>query len=111
MSITLDVPEDLAKELAVEAGRQGLPLSEYALRETCAQQHLREKSFVHAFSAASCWAQAGNFYEAIALCDQLFAEHDVPASLRARIEQYANTLRTRRAQWYGELVHQSAEGP
>jgi hypothetical protein len=84
---------------------------EEQLGKTCAQQHLREKSFVHAFSAASCWAQAGNFYEAIALCDQLLAEHDVPASLRARIEQYANTLRARRVQWYGELVHQSAEGP
>ena len=84
---------------------------EERLGETCAQQQLREKSFVHAFSAASCWAQAGNFYEAIALCDQLLAEHDVPVSLRARIEQYADTIRSRRAQWYGELVHQTAEGP
>ena len=36
---------------------------------------------------------------------------DLPAPLRTRIEQYADALRTRRAQWYGELVHQLAESP
>ena len=38
MSITLDLPESLANELAVEAGRQGLPLSEYALRVLAMRQ-------------------------------------------------------------------------
>ena len=84
---------------------------EEQLGETCSQHHLREKSFVHYFSAASCWAQAGNFYEAIAICDQLLTEQNLPAPLCARVEAYADTLRTRRAQWYGELVRQSAENP
>jgi hypothetical protein len=84
---------------------------EEQLGETCANQQLHEKSFVHHFSAASCWAQAGNFYEAIALCDQLLAAPELPERLRARIEQYADALRARRAQWYGELVHQWAESP
>ena len=84
---------------------------EEQLGETCAEQELREKSFVHYFSAASCWAQAGNFYEAISLCDQLLAADDLPDPLRARIEHYADALRNRRAQWYGELVHQLAESP
>ena len=56
---------------------------EEQLGETCADQQLREKSFVHCFSAASCWAQAGNFYEAISLCDQLLAADDLPDPLRA----------------------------
>jgi len=81
------------------------------LGEMCADQQLREKSFVHSFSAASCWAQAGNFYEAISLCDQLLAADDLPDPLRARIQHYAEALRNRRAQWYGDLVHQLAESP
>jgi hypothetical protein len=51
---------------------------EEKLGEVCAQQGLREKSFVHRFSAASCWAQAGNFFEAITLCDRLLNEQDCP---------------------------------
>ena len=84
---------------------------EEQLGAACAEQRSRGNSFVHYFSAASCWAQAGNFYEAIAICGQLLAEQDLPDPLRARVEAYAHTLRTRRAQWYGELVHQSAESP
>ncbi|MBC8872576.1 MAG: hypothetical protein H8E44_24340 [Planctomycetes bacterium] len=82
---------------------------EEQLGEACTKQQLREESFVHYFSSASCWAQAGNFYEAIALCDLLLTEQDLPHSLRTRVEQYADTLRDRRAQWYGDLVDQLAE--
>jgi hypothetical protein len=32
MSITLDVSDELAEELAAEAARQGVPLEEYAVR-------------------------------------------------------------------------------
>jgi hypothetical protein len=32
MSLTIDLPEELEKELSAEASRLGLPLSEYALR-------------------------------------------------------------------------------
>jgi hypothetical protein len=84
---------------------------EEQLGETCAKQHLQDKSFIHYFSAASCWAQAGNFYEAIALCDQLLASPELRDPPRTRIEQYADALRTCRVQWYGELVHQLAESP
>jgi len=63
-----------------------------------------EKSFLHWFSAASCWAQAGDFYHAIALCDDLLARADLPERLRQRIQEYAHTIRIRRAQWYEELI-------
>src|SRR5438132_3535836 len=46
---------------------------EERLSDTCEAKGLMEKSFLHRFSAASCWVQAGNFYQAIALCDDLLA--------------------------------------
>jgi hypothetical protein len=61
--------------------------------------HPMEKSFVHRFSAASCLAQAVDFYHALALCDDLFAR-----ALRQRVEEYAQTIRIRRDQWYEELI-------
>lgn len=102
--------EQEQSELAAAKFAEAAAIEE-RLGETCSQHRRREKSFVHYFSAVSCWAQAGNFYEAIAICDRLLAERDLPDALRARVEAYADTLRTRRAQWYGELVHQSAETP
>ncbi len=74
------------------------------LSDLCEAKCLMEKSFKHRFSAASCWAQAGNFYRAISLCDDLLARTDLPDRLRLHIREYANTLRGRRAQWYEELV-------
>jgi hypothetical protein len=83
---------------------------EERLREACFTQGLREKAFVHGFSAASCWAQAGDFHHAIGLCHELLAQPDLPARLWQRIDAYAKTLDARRAQWYEELVVQEA-GP
>src|SRR5947209_6762019 len=51
---------------------------EERLSELSAGQGLLEKSWLHLFSAASCWAQAGNFYEAICLGDHLQAQADLP---------------------------------
>jgi hypothetical protein len=96
--------EQQEREIAAAKFAEAATIEEQ-LAETCANAGLREKSHVHAFSAASCWAQAGDFYEAIAICDQLLAEPTLPSRLRDRIESYANTLRARRAQWYGELIH------
>jgi hypothetical protein len=74
------------------------------LRDVCFQQGLVDKAFVHGFSAASCWAQAGDLHHAIQLCAHLLARADVPDRLRTRIEAYVKTLDARRAQWYEELV-------
>jgi hypothetical protein len=81
---------------------------EERLGATCVSRGLTEKSFVHRFSAASCWAQAGNLYRAIQLCQELLADTSVPARLRLRIERYLNTLRTRLNQWYAEAVAETA---
>ncbi len=77
---------------------------EESLGSRCLAQGLMEKSFIHRFSAASCWAQAGNFYQAIALCDELLACPDLPERLRRQIRDYTHTLRIRRAHWHEELT-------
>ena len=56
-----------------------------------------------AFSAASSWAQAGNFYKAIALCQALLARADLPEPLRRPIREYAEKLQGRRSEWYAGL--------
>lgn len=59
----------------------------------------REQAFAHQFSALSCWAQAGNWHLAITLGEQLLAEPDLGASLRAQVQDYTQLLRKRRAEW------------
>ncbi len=76
---------------------------EERLSEACAAQGLKEKSWVHCFSAASCWAQAGNFHEAICLGSQLLARGDLPPRLRQRVEEFTRALRQRRIQWAAAL--------
>ena len=65
---------------------------------------LSERASLHFYSAVSCWARAGNFYRAIALCDELLRRPGLPDALRRRIEQYGHALRGRRAQWAAALT-------
>jgi hypothetical protein len=82
---------------------------EESLSQRCTAQGLIEKSFLHRFSTLSLWAQAGNFYQAIALGDELLASPALPERLRRRIQTYTNTLRVRRAHWYEELAMELTE--
>jgi len=82
---------------------------EESLSQRCAAQGLTEKAFLHRFSALSLWAQAGAFYQAIALGDEMLAAPALPERLRQRIQIYTNTLRLRRANWYAELALQLTE--
>jgi hypothetical protein len=82
---------------------------EERLCHLCMTKGLGDKAFVHGFSAASCWAQAGDFHRAIGLCNDLLAHDDLPTRLRQRVHAYAGMLSARRAQWYAELVLQGAE--
>ena len=67
-----------------------------------AQEQL-EKANLHRYSALSLWAQAGNFYQAIALGDELLASANLIERLRQRVQSYVQTLRLRRARWQEEL--------
>src|SRR5712692_8547284 len=77
---------------------------EERLSSRCADLGLREKSWVHLFSAASCWARAGDFHTAIGLGEQLQAEADLPPRLRQRVQEFTDTIRKRRTQWAAGLV-------
>jgi hypothetical protein len=77
---------------------------EERLSELCRAHGLRTEAWAHRFRAAGCWAQAGNFHEAITLGDALLAEADLPAALRQRVQDYTATLRRRRQQWSAGLA-------
>jgi hypothetical protein len=91
-------PESAAAKLAEAAAL------EEQLSERCVALGLADKASVHRFSAASCWAQAGNFYQALTFCDDLLTQPDLPERLRGRIRDFAQQIRARRAQWYAELA-------
>jgi len=55
--------------------------------------------YIHRFSAASCWAQAGNIYQAIQMCEELLDRFDLKTPLRQRITRYLDVLETRVDQW------------
>ena len=77
---------------------------EERLAERCRAIGLLEKSRVHEFSAASAWAQAGDFYHALHLFAALQNDADTPPRLRDTITRYTETLAARRRQWTTELV-------
>ncbi len=77
---------------------------EERLSARCAAQGLSEKSWVHRFSAASCWARAGDFHTAIGLAEELLAQADLPPRLRQRVEEFTQALRQRRRQWGAGLA-------
>jgi hypothetical protein len=77
---------------------------EERLSQECRDRGLPEKSWVHQFSAAGCWAQAGNFHEAITLGDELLAVPDLPPRLRQQVQEFTQTLRQRRRQWLAALA-------
>lgn len=96
--LSQDQDESAASKLAAAAA------TEERLSERCMAVGLREKAWVHRFSAASCWAQAGNFYQALTLCDDLLAQPDLPERMRGRVRDFAQQIRARRAQWYADLA-------
>lgn len=77
---------------------------EERLSERSASLGLREKSWGHLFSAAGCWARAGNFYEAICLGEQLLGYEELTPRLRQRVQEFTRELRQRRMQWANGLA-------
>ena len=90
-------PDAAAERFARAAG------IEERLSAACLEKGLRQKAWVHRYSAVSCWAQAGNFYQAIVLGERLLAEDDLPARLRQSVQEFTRALRQRRQQWYTGL--------
>jgi hypothetical protein len=88
---------------------EAAPIEE-RLGAECEAKGLLEKSWVHRYSAACCWAKAGNLLRAIALADELLARNDLPDRLRQSIHDYVRSLRSRRAQWTLEDASAKAAG-
>jgi hypothetical protein len=76
---------------------------EEKLSVVCRAEGLLEKARMHLFSAASCWASAGDFYHAVALAETLLAEPDVPERLRKTVQEFITTIRNRRTAFVQEL--------
>ena len=55
------------------------------------------------FSAASAWANAGDFHHALTLLQILEQRADAPEPLKARVRAFAETLRVQRRQWHDTL--------
>lgn len=81
---------------------------EERLRDRCTELGLIEKAFVHGFSAAGCWARAGDFYHAITLCDDLLSSPGMTDRLRLRVQEYADTLRARRDALFADIMRARA---
>jgi hypothetical protein len=77
---------------------------EERLSARCAERGLREKSWIHLFRAASCWARAGDFHTAIGLGEQLQAEGRLPPRLRQRVQEFTETIRKLHTQWAAGLA-------
>jgi hypothetical protein len=77
---------------------------EEQLSARCVAEGLADKSWMHLFSAASCWARAGDFHTAIGLGEQLLAQPGLPPRLRERVEEFTRVLRQRRRQWAAGLA-------
>ena len=53
---------------------------------------LLDKYLSHFFSAASCWAQAGNIHQALSMCNKLLERPDLPSRFRQMVGNYTNLL-------------------
>jgi hypothetical protein len=62
-----------------------------------------ERSLRYRFSAASGWAQAGDFHHALSLLRTLSERADTSPSLRERIQSFTETVRAQRGQWHAAL--------
>lgn len=59
----------------------------------------RDKAFHHAFSAVSCWAQAGDLYRAQTSGMDLLSQVDLSANNRERLETFLQTLSKQTVEW------------
>ncbi|MBC8229137.1 hypothetical protein H8E77_06285 [bacterium] len=58
-----------------------------------------EPFFIHRFSAASCWIQAGNLYLAKTMLKEMLRMANIPEKLARRIENYLSELEYRTENW------------
>ena len=72
---------------------------EEELADYCSTIGLHEKSHIHRFGAASCWAKVGELQRALRICEVLLLESALSEPIRKAVEDFAGTLRERRRRW------------
>ena len=59
------------------------------------------------FSAASAWANAGDFHHALTLLQSLELRDDAPETLKVRVRAFSDTLRFQLKRWHESLQESS----
>jgi hypothetical protein len=86
-----------AAERFAQAAHQEEQLADWAAR-----QELPDLHYLHAFSALSCWAQAGDPHRALQMSHSLLAVPSLTAPQRRQLEQYQATLEQRWVNWMAQ---------
>ena len=61
-----------------------------------------ELAFIHRYSELSCWAQAGNPFQALGLITELLVSDDLLPEKRADLEEYRESLHVQFVHWMSE---------
>jgi hypothetical protein len=87
---------DVAERFAEIARRE-----EELARTVPDEPHLRPHYYIHLVSAANSWEKAGDRRRAVALCDEILAQEDLPPRLREETAHY-------RTEWQAALERSAA---
>lgn len=94
------------EELAAVRFAEAAVLEENLTRQADLQGQSLRAARSH-FSAASAWANAGNFFRALELLQSLDMRADAPEPLKAHARIFAETLRVERRHWHDILQEAS----
>lgn len=86
-----------AAERFAQAARYEEQLADWA-----ANQALTDLYYLHAFSALSCWAQAGDPHRALQMSYSLLSASSLTARQRSQLEQYQEMLEQRWVSWMAQ---------
>lgn len=75
---------------------------EHELADWADAQGFSDLRYLHAFSALSCWAQAGDPHRALVLGRKLLDSGTLTAAQRAQLQSYYSTLEQRWVRWMNE---------
>ncbi len=75
---------------------------EHELADWAEAQALSDLRYLHAFSALSCWAQAGDPHRALVLGRKLLDSGTLTEAQRAQLQSYYATLEQRWVSWMNE---------
>jgi hypothetical protein len=78
---------------------------EQELANWATAQGLNDLSYLHSFSALSCWAQAGDPHRALTISRTLLRSGKLTQPQRTQLQAYYDTLEQRWVSWMNQWVH------